>query len=444
MYQLTRNQLGWTKGGGTPKAFLIAGKMITAPKEMAEIQLSTLNKKLQKLKTRIPDSDIDPTAALKAAIEKWGEKSDERTEFKLNEITVSQTADLIRKLGNSRTYGNDELDATTIKIAAKYLIIPITHLMNQSMRLNCYPNQWKIAKIVPLHKGKGTSKFDPNQYRPISILPVLSKIMEKTVQKQMLEFLNKTNQLNRNHHSYREFHSTTTAMIQLTDTLYRATDKNLISTLLTIDESAAFECVSHKILLNKMRLYNFAENTTKWFESYLNGRSNYVAINGKNSRITSVMSGVPQGSILGPLMYILYINELPNILKNPETCKNSAHEKHIELFGKNCKECGEIPCYADDATVVMSSSSRKENQEKIVKNLKKISEFLTANELVINEDKTTITEVMTRQKRAKVTGNPPTLDVTGQRRHSKTSHGGKINAPPRREYRPKSRMEGAF
>ena len=110
-------------------------------------------------------------------------------------------------------------------------------------------------------------------------------------------------------------------------------------------------------------------------------------------------------------MYILYINELPEIVKNKETCANVAHEAHSELFGINCENCREIPCYADDATLVVSSATRIENQEKIVMNLKKISDFLTANELVINEDKTMITEVMIRQKRVIIDGDPPWLEV---------------------------------
>ena len=257
MYKLTRNQLGWKKGGGTPNSFLMEGKRISAPAEMANIQLETFNKKLKKLKDGLPRMETEPTAALRLALQNWGIRADARNEFEIKEVTLSQTSALIKKLGNSRTYGNDELDATSIKIAAQHLLIPITHLINQSIRQGSFPNQWKIAKLIPLHKGKGMSQFDPSQYRPISILPVLSKILEKVIQQQMINFLDNTNQLNRNHHLYRSHHSTTTALLQLTNKLYKATDRNLISTLLTIDESAAFECVSHKILIEKMKLYKF-------------------------------------------------------------------------------------------------------------------------------------------------------------------------------------------
>ena len=259
------------------------------------------------------------------------------------------------------------MDATSIKLAATTLLQPLQFIINQSLQTNIFPNQWKIAKLLPLHKGKGSCQYSPTNYRPISILPVVSKLVEKAVQGQMLQFLNSTNQLNRNHHAYRKNFSTTSAMLQLTDRIYRATDKNLITTLLTVDESSAFDCVPHGILIEKMRLYNFSEEVITWFVSYLSGRSQYVEINTKKSKMTTMKTGVPQGSVLGPLVYTLYINELPDILKNKINCPGENHTQDIELFWKkNCDLCPEIPCYADDATVVSSTNSRITNQENLI------------------------------------------------------------------------------
>ena len=117
----------------------------------------------------------------------------------------------------------------------------------------------------------------------------------------MLEFLDKTKQINRNHQHSK--HSTVTAMIQIMDKIYTETDLKNITMVMTIDQSAAFDMVSHQILLDKMYLYNFSDNTIKWFSSYLSGCSQYVTLEGKNSRMTKIISGVPQGSVLGPLMY---------------------------------------------------------------------------------------------------------------------------------------------
>ena len=174
---------------------------------------------------------------------------------------------------------------------------------------------------------------------------------EKVVQLQIMSFMNQTKQLNRNHHAYRQNHSTVSAMIQLTDRIYSATDTNSITT----------------------------QKLSNGFTSYLYRRSQYVTINGKNSVMSTVKSGVPQGSVLGPLLYNLYINELPEVIKDTANCIDESHKAHEQLFGTNCKICGEIPCFADDTTVVYSSNSRVENQYKMINHLEKVTTFISEN-----------------------------------------------------------------
>ena len=411
MYKITREQLGWKKST-TPESFLLDGNRVSSPTLLANIQMDTFNSKVQTLIYKLPITNDDPLAPLKDALTEWGTLADSRPWFNFNQITLSQTAELLKNLGNTKTYGNDELDATSIKIVTTSLLQPLQFLINQSLRTKKFPTQWKLAKLLPLHKGKGSCKFSPSNYRPISILPVLSKLLEKVVQSQMIQFLNSTNQLNRNHHAYRKIFSTTSAMLQLTERIYRATDNNLITTLLTVDESSAFDCVPHDILIQKMKLYNFSDDVIEWFISYLSGRSQYVEINTKKSKITNMKTGVPQGSVLGPLIYTLYINELPNILKNNnKNCPDENHAQSVELFGKNCNICPEIPCYADDATVVSSTNSRSTNQENLYYQLNTISKFLGSNRLAMNQEKTTIIEIMSRQKRVRTVGTPPSLTV---------------------------------
>ena len=134
-------------------------------------------------------------------------------------------------------------------------------------------------------------------------------------------------------------------------------------------------------------------------------------INAKNSEMTYVKTGVPQGSILGPLMYTIFINELPNVIIDP-TCQNTCHEKSEYLFNQNCQSCGELPCYADDATFVITSNSRVQNQMKLSNNLITLKTFLNDNFLTLNIGKTTLCEVMILQKRTRIEGNPPHLNVT--------------------------------
>ena len=256
--------------------------------------------------------------------------------------------------------------------------------------------KWKIGRVVPLHKGKKLSESEMSSFRPISLLSVTSKLVERVVQQQMLTYLETTGQLNQNHNAYRRFHSTSTAIIAMTDALFEATDRNLIATITTVDESCAFDSVIHETLVKKLRLYNFSEQTCLWFKNYLNFHSQYVAIGAKSSSIKQMKSGVPQGSVLGPILYTVYINELSCAIQDDD-CQG--HLKNTDnLFGNNCLTCGEIPAYADDATIIAASKSRTKNQEQITTNISKVKTFLNSNGLVMNDTKTKIVESMVAQK----------------------------------------------
>ena len=218
-------------------------------------------------------------------------------------------------------------------------------------------------------------------------------------------------QWNTNHHGYREGHSTLTTMLQMTDILYESTDLNMITAMITIDETSAFDCVPHDLLLRKMSMYNFHKDTTNWFGSYLKYRTNYVTVSGSKSTMLHNDIGVPQGSVLGPLLFTLFINEITETIKDPN-CANISHLNNTKLFGLNCPLCGHLPCYADDATYLVTSNDRQHNQDKLNINLARLKEFLNNNGLTMNEEKTTVTECMVAQKRAKCRGTPPSINAT--------------------------------
>ena len=144
-----------------------------------------------------------------------------------------------------------------------------------------------------------------------------------------------------------------------------------------------------------MLYYKFDSQTINWMESYLRGRSQYTMIGGKTSSIFPVDRGVPQGSVLGPILYTIYVNEMPDVINQHDTCQNQVHLDGRRLFGKNCVDCGSLPSYADDVTLVMTGDNSMENQLKVARRLEDLSVFLNDNKLAINQEKTVLMEIMT-------------------------------------------------
>ena len=227
--------------------------------------------------------------------------------------------------------------------------------------------------------------------------------------------MEKLKQFNSNNNAYRKYYNTATAIIQISDAIYQAADEKTIANILTMDESATFDTISHEILQTKIELYNFGPKARLWMRNNMSYRSQYVSIGNSNSTMKEVKQGVPQGSVIGPLIYTIYINEMPAILEDIENCEEVTHsEEQDSLFPVNCKKCGIVPSFADDLTVVTGSNNRDENQVKLRETLNTMNRFLSANRLTINETKTKIVEVMVPRKRARTRGSPPYLDTVGE------------------------------
>ena len=194
------------------------------------------------------------------------------------------------------------------------------------------------------------------------------------------------------------------------DQIASAADQNLICSSMSIDLSSAFDCVEHAILLEKLKFYNLDTALLHWIESYLSLRSSYVTIGSAISSIRPQPHGVPQGSVLGPLLYLIYVNEFSGILED-DLCKSPPHLPGPKLFGERCPDCGSLTMYADDTQYLVTSNSRMHNQMYIEYTFQRIIDFLDSNGLEVNQSKTTLTEFMTHQKRSKSRGIPPELTV---------------------------------
>ena len=233
-----------------------------------------------------------------------------------------------------------------------------------SLETGFVPKQFKIAKVVPIFKSG--DKHDYNNYRPISLLSSFSKLMEKVVARQLVGFLNYHNLLYKHQYGFRANHNCSQPVLHFTEKVYNALNQkpSLQTLAIFIDLKKAFDTVDHDILLKKMDHYGIRGISNKWFENYLKDREQFVSVHGIDSDTQKIVCGVPQGSILGPLLFLLFINDLPN-----------ATEFFTLLF-------------ADDTTFQISGHDMNFLFQNANMELKKASTWFETNKLTLNVDKT--------------------------------------------------------
>ena len=233
-------------------------------------------------------------------------------EFKLKPVYPQEVSRILKELNNSKSTGLDSIDVQTIKMITEDILPPLTHIINLSLDSSTFPLEWKKAKVIPLLKKGGP--ICPQNYRPVALLPVLSKILEKVIFRQVLEYVETSGILHASHHGSRPKHSTCTAIIVMYSTWINAVEEGKMAGVVMVDLSAAFDLVDHGLLVKKLEVMGFNQNAVAWFRSYLADRQQCVQIDGKFSEFRKVDTGVPQGSVLGALLYILYVNELPEVI----------------------------------------------------------------------------------------------------------------------------------
>ena len=208
---------------------------------------------------------------------------------------------------NNAAPGYDGLQARIMKQIVHVYVRPLTYLINMSLTQGIFPEELKLAKVIPIYKSEDEQLLQ--NYRPISVLPFFSKIYEKIMYKYVVNFLDINNILYHNQFGFRSSHSTNHAIITLVDKVAKALDTGKIVVGVFLDLKKAFDTVDHSILLEKLYTHGLRGNIYKWFKSYLSNRKQFVAYNGKESTKKYVTHGVPQGSVLGPLLFIIYMND---------------------------------------------------------------------------------------------------------------------------------------
>ena len=204
------------------------------------------------------------------------------------------------KLNPQKACGPIPISNKITKAAAPKLVKPLTIIYNDVLLTGKYPKCWKLAKVIALYKNKG-AHTDPGNYRPISLLDNFGKILERLIYDQMMAFIKKHSVLFIYQYGFRRGYSTTLALIDIVDRIKAHIDNNEYG--IFIDVKKAFDTINHEILLKKLELYGFRDRSLSLLHSYLDDCKQYSSINGIYSNTTDVKCGVPQGSVLGPLLF---------------------------------------------------------------------------------------------------------------------------------------------
>lgn len=294
--------------------------------------------------------------------------------FNFEPVSPNRVLKLILKLSNKKATGLDGISGKLIKLSAPYIVLPISKLFNCSLRTGIFPDEWKSARVTPVFKNG--SRSDLNNYRPISILPMIAKVFEKIIYDQLYKYLSINNLLSNCQSGFRALHSTVTSLLNSTDNWRFNIDRGKINGVVFVDLKKAFDTVNHAILIDKMKRYGLNELAIKFLRSYLNNRSQCCSVNNHLSRKLPCNCGVPQGSILGPLLFLVFINDLPN-----------------------CFNTGSVAMYADDTTVTFSAENVRNVELQMNNDLACLNNWLIVNKLSLNISKTEFMIITTRQKR---------------------------------------------
>ena len=308
--------------------------------------------------------------------------------FKVPPIAVHEVGAYINKLKNKKAMGPDNINSMMLKLALPYAVESLTYIYNLCIQQNIFPSALKAAKVIPLPKTKDLT--DPNTFRPISLLSILSKPLEKHIHKYLILFIEDHNLFHPFQSGFRRHHSCHTALIRLCDTWLSAINKTQVAGAVFLDLKKAFDLVDHSILQKKKKKFVYVQNlsTVSFLTSYLQDRTQRVFLNGQYSTEGIVECGIPQGSVLGPLLFCIFINDLPlNITNDNVVC---------DLF-------------ADDNSIHSCGSDLQSVQTSLQEGLHDVSTWCDQNRMVIHPHKTKCMVLTTRQKHQR---RPLTLNLT--------------------------------
>lgn len=359
--------------------FNINNKIVTDPIEIANKFNDFYINIDPNLASKIPsvEDNISPTSYI---------KHNYVNSIYLKDVDETEIENIIRDLKNSSP-GHDGITPHILKQISGHIIKQLVHVFNLSIQTGVFPDEMKVAKVVPLFKGG--DKCSISNYRPVSILSVFSKILERLMYNRIMEYVNKHEILYNYQFGFRKNYSTTMALSVLVDKIINSIEKGNYLMGLFLDFSKAFDTVNHSILLEKLDKYGLRGITHKWISNYLTNRKQFVCYNNSYSTTKDVVCGVPQGSILGPLLFLLYINDIVNV-SNKLFPILFADDTNVFIEGQDL----------NDMTVVM-------NRE-----LCKLVIWLNINKLSLNVKKTHV--MIFRSKHRKCSNHNREIQINGQ------------------------------
>ena len=351
-----------------PTSMMIDKELITDPSKVEEGFNNYFSSIAEKLQQNIIFGDNNLSKYLNTPL---------NYNFLFKSVDTNEIILIIDSLENSKATGPHSIPTEILKTIKLNICHPLKEIINLSFATGIYPDKLKIAKVIPIFKNKGDQLILSN-YRPISLLSNINKIFEKLVYSRLYSFLSLHNCIYELQFGFRAKHSTNHALFSLTEMIREALDNSNFACGIFIDLQKAFDTVDHQILLKKLEHYGIRGLANNWFRSYLTNRQQFVSINGLNSKSQSMNYGVPQGSVLGPLLFLIYINDLNKAIKFCTT-----HH------------------FADDTNLLYVDNSMKKIQKYVNLDLKFLCKWLKANKISLNASKTEL--IIFRDPRKKST-----------------------------------------